>query len=87
MTNAPNRESRRILKIYTIVEKPGSQKGIWLEIGVASENRDGSLSGKLDALPTNGAIHVREYEPRNKETVRRNGDKKPHSKWQQGEVR
>ena len=87
MTNGSNRESSRILKIYTIVEKPGSQKGIWLEIGVGSENRDGSLRGKLDALPTNGTIHIREYEPHNKETVRQNGDTKPHSKWQQGEER
>ena len=56
--------ARRVLKIYTVVEKPGSSKGIWLEIGVASENRDGSISGKLDCLPVNGSIQVRPWEPR-----------------------
>ena len=56
--------SRRVLKIYTVVEKPGMDKGIWLEIGVASENRDGSISGKLDCLPVNGSIQVRQWEPR-----------------------
>ena len=58
---------RRVLKIYTVVEKPGSDKGIWLEIGVASENRDGSISGKLDCLPVNGNIQVRPWEPRRKD--------------------
>ena len=46
-----------------MVEKPGS-KGIWLEIGVATENRDGSISGKLDCLPVSGSIQVRQWEPR-----------------------
>ena len=54
---------KRPLKVYTIVEKPGLAKGIWLEIGVASENRDGSLRAKLDALPISGTIHIREYDP------------------------
>lgn len=62
--------TRRVLKIYTIVEKPGS-KGIWLEIGVASENRDGSISGKLDCLPVNGSIQVRQWEPRRPDTGER----------------
>lgn len=52
------------MKIYTVVEKPGASKGIWLEIGVATENRDGSISGKLDCLPVNGSIQVRQWEPR-----------------------
>ena len=61
-----------MLKIYTVVEKPGSSKGIWLEIGVASENRDGSISGKLDCLPVNGSIQVRPWEPRRQD----NGDRR-----------
>jgi hypothetical protein len=58
---------RRVLKIYTVVEKPSSPKGIWLEIGVATENRDGSLSGKLDCLPVSGSIQIRPWEPRRQE--------------------
>lgn len=71
-----------MLKVYTIVEKPGAQKGIWLEIGVASENRDGSFSAKLDALPLNGAIHIREFDAQRSEKARRNGDQQPPSAWQ-----
>ncbi len=83
MENTQNREHRQVLKIYTIVEKPGSAKGIWLEIGVASGNRDGSISGKLDALPVSGTIHLREYEPRRNEKARQNGDRTPPSSgWQ-----
>ena len=79
MLNAQQR--RRVLKIYTIVEKPGQDKGIWLEIGVASENRDGSISGKLDALPLNGQIHIREFEQRRSDSNRRNGDNPPSNGW------
>lgn len=70
-------ERKRILKIYTIVEKTGEQKDIWLEIGVAVENRDGSLSAKLDALPVNGAIHIREYSPRRHDEARSYGNQQP----------
>ena len=53
---------KKLLKVYTIVDKAGSPKGIWLEIGVGSYNRDGSISAKLDALPVTGMIHLREYD-------------------------
>ena len=82
MQNQEHRErNRRLLKVYTIVEKPNSQKGIWLEIGVGSENRDGSLSAKLDALPVNGTLHIREYEPRKQDSTRQNGDRNPPNRW------
>lgn len=88
MSNANDERGRkRVLKVYTIVEKPGSQKGIWLDIGVASENRDGSMSVKLDALPVNGTIHIREFEPRRTDSGGPSGDKNPPSRWQQGGVR
>ena len=74
MEKDDTRSRRRILKVYTIVEKPGDSKGIWLEIGVASENRDGSFSAKLDALPVNGAIHLRHWEPRRNDNYRRGGN-------------
>jgi len=76
-------ERKRVLKIYTIVKKPEAEKGIWLEIGVATENRDGSLSGKLDALPVNGAIHLREHSPRPAEGPRPAGrtHNRPPEPW------
>ena len=69
--------ARRVMKIYTVIEKPGASKGIWLEIGVATENRDGSISGKLDCLPVNGSIQVRQWEPRRYDNgERRRADEK-----------
>jgi hypothetical protein len=78
------RARKRIKKIYTVVEKPGMQKGIWLEIGVASENRDGSIGGKLDCLPVNGTIQIRDWEPRRNDNFRRNGNNQPQTEWQEG---
>ncbi len=81
-----SRPKRKILKIYTVIEKPNSPRGIWLEIGVASENRDGSLSGKLDCLPVNGSIQIRPWEPRKNDSYRRNSDnhQAPPSQWSKG---
>ena len=71
MDTSRNRGRKRVLKVYTVVEKTGNQKPIWLEVGVASENRDGSLSVKLDALPANGSLQLRDYEPRRNDDFRR----------------
>ena len=78
------RPRRRVLKIYTVIEKPNQQKGIWLEIGVGSENRDGSISGKLDCLPVSGSIQIREWEPRRNGSYRRSGNNQPSNEWQEG---
>jgi hypothetical protein len=78
---ASGRENRKILKVYTIVEKPNTPKGIWLEIGVGSENRDGSISAKLDALPVNGTIHLREYEKKTENSRPHGDNKRPSQGW------
>ncbi len=44
--------------VYTIVKR--SEKSIWIRIGTAFTNRDGSLNVKLDATPTNGELQIRE---------------------------
>lgn len=51
------------MKVAYVVTERGD-KSYWNRIGVAFTNRDGSLNVKLDAIPTNGAIHIRDYEPR-----------------------
>lgn len=84
MERTEGRGRKRVLKIYTVVEKPGMQKGIWLEIGVATENRDGSIGGKLDCLPVNGMIQIRDWEPRGGEASRRNSVNQPRETWQEG---
>lgn len=51
---------------YTIVvrETEGETKSFWVRVGVAFENKDGSINVRLDALPVNGTLQLREYEAR-----------------------
>ena len=82
-----NGEKKQIYKIYSIIEKPGDAKNIWLDIGVGSVNRDGSISCKLDCLPINGTIQLRQHDPREKqrrESYRRNTNNPPPSQWHEG---
>jgi hypothetical protein len=58
--------------VYTVVER-GAGKSYWVRIGVGFVNRDGSITLKLDALPVNGTIQVREWESR-EDGARRAGD-------------
>ena len=48
------------LVVYTIVEREKDKKKLWIRIGTAFRNRDGSLNAMLDAVPTNGSLHIRE---------------------------
>jgi hypothetical protein len=47
--------------VYTITERGG--RNFWTKIGVGFINRDGSITLKLDAIPVNGQVQVRDYEP------------------------
>jgi hypothetical protein len=51
------------MKIAYVVTQRGTNK-YWTRIGAAFVNRDGSINVKLDAVPVNGEIHVRDYVPR-----------------------
>ncbi len=46
--------------VYTIVEREGLEKSQWIRLGVAFVNKDQSLNLRLDALPVNGTLHIRE---------------------------
>jgi hypothetical protein len=49
--------------VYTVVERsPG--KSFWTRVGVGTVNRDGSINLRLDAIPTNGTLQVRDWEER-----------------------
>jgi len=50
--------------VYTIIDKPGDNKPFWLRIGWAHVNHDGSFNLHLDALPINGRLQVRDWQPR-----------------------
>lgn len=51
--------------VYTIVEKTGMEKPAWVKIGIAFTNKDHSINVRLDALPLNGKLHIRERNPEN----------------------
>lgn len=51
--------------VYTPVERGG--RTIWIRVGTAFPNRDGSWNVKLDALPVNGTLHIRDADPKEDE--------------------
>ncbi len=60
MRNAPTSKKRNYKVVYTIVERRRDGRKFWLRIGAAFENYDGSLNVRLDALPANGQLQIRE---------------------------
>jgi hypothetical protein len=59
--------SSKPLFVYTIVEGKETDKKFFVKIGVAFVNRDSSINVKLDALPVNGQLHIREQQDRDEE--------------------
>jgi hypothetical protein len=50
------------MKIAYVITKRGA-RSYWTRIGVAFTNRDGSINVKLDAIPVNGEIQLRDFVP------------------------
>lgn len=46
--------------VFTVIRKEDWNQDVWRKIGAAFENRDGSLTILLDAVPLNGKLLVRE---------------------------
>jgi hypothetical protein len=61
---APAKPPAKRLIVYTIIEKPGTDRSFWWRIGTAWINRDQSINIQLDAFPVNGKLHVREASDR-----------------------
>jgi len=55
-------QTKSMKTVYTVVER-GPGKSFWVRIGVGFTNRDGSLNLRLDAIPVNGTLQVRDWEP------------------------
>ena len=64
--------STKMKTVYTVVER-GEGKSFWNRIGTGFVNRDGSINLKLDALPTNGTLQIRDWEPREAGTGKLDG--------------
>jgi len=58
-------EGRKWKAVYTIVEqkKEGVDQKFWFRIGTSFVNKDESINVKLDALPVNGTLHIRDMLP------------------------
>lgn len=53
-------QQKTMKSVFTVVERDGQSH--WLKLGVGFVNKDGSLNLKLDALPLNKSLHVRDFE-------------------------
>lgn len=60
------------MKIVYVIKERGDQK-YWNRVGVAFVNSDGSLNVRLEAVPVNGELHIRDYQPRAEGRGRSNG--------------
>jgi len=47
---------------YVITNRNG--RNFWNRVGVAFVNSDGSINVRLEAVPVNGEIQIRDYTPR-----------------------
>lgn len=52
-------------ELFAVIERGDGERGFWVKIGAAFENRDGSWSLVFDAFPTNGGrVQMRDpYDP------------------------
>jgi hypothetical protein len=48
------------MKVIYVITGKGNRK-FWNKVGVAFVNHDGSLNCKLDSLPVDGELHIRDY--------------------------
>jgi O-succinylbenzoate synthase len=52
---------KKPLAVYAVIDRKEGQKSIWIKIGAAFTNRDGSMSLLLDAFPIGtNRLQVRE---------------------------
>lgn len=61
-----DQQRNNMKSVWTMVERStggAGQKTYWTRVGVGFVNRDGSITLRLDAIPVNGALQVREWEP------------------------
>ena len=62
MTTNHDTSAERVKAVYAVMARADGRE-VRLRLGSAFANRDGSLSVLLDALPTNGRLHICDYQP------------------------
>lgn len=63
-------KSKNVMHLWMVedvAQRDGANKSYWTKVGVAFENRDGSYSLQLSALPVNGRLQMRAPAPKDKE--------------------
>jgi len=51
--------------VYTFIDHESRNgRTYWVRIGTAFENEDGSLTVRLDAIPSNGSFVIRDSSPK-----------------------
>jgi hypothetical protein len=60
--NTMDEQTNKTMKVVWTVVDRGPGKSFWTRVGVGFVNRDGSLTLRLDAVPINGTLQVREWE-------------------------
>lgn len=62
--------------VFVVNERQSGQggeiKSFWTKVGSAFENKDGSVTVLLDALPTNGKLQIRDAETQEQRYARKN---------------
>ena len=52
------------LAVFSLKKNEKLGTTVWVRMGNAYVNKDGSMSIWLDALPLNGTLHIRETQPK-----------------------
>lgn len=55
-------EIGKALEVYTVVERPRNTS-LWVRVGTAHVNADGTIGVELNALPLTGKLVIREPRP------------------------
>lgn len=53
---------RRDVFVVTEREQGGEKRSFWTKVGSAFQNKDGSVTVKLEALPLSGTLQIRDAE-------------------------
>lgn len=79
----PETGDRKVKAVFTIIENQGKggnpDRKFWLRVGIAFVNRDGSLNVRLDAMPINGMLHIRDMPPADETRSHRNDETAHHA--------
>jgi len=54
--------NKRMKVLCPIQSAKDDKKTVWRSLGIAFENRDGSINVYLDVLPINGKLQLREFD-------------------------